>query len=480
MELLKLIKKELKFDVKGIQAEDDELETKKHVIQELQKRYNEVIFYCYSGTGKKKQVYFHYHDKNKPIIEIVFKKQGCEIKENKDMEEFKIHSRADIKICVHGLTYFYDGEKYFDEKTEKYFVIDYSGVLKRRIKDGEIIEDEKQEIKTMYEKLLIDGDEITKKLKIDVAGCRYNAPYIAMELFYQYNKYFHGLEYGDHEEFDIIQGSSRGGMIDCLAGEIMEDTIKIDVNSHYPNCMVSDEFKIPMRKGEFITTHKIIFDYMAVYKLEVEDKKSLYFRNTVDNWYNSYQIEFMDALGIKYKLVKEFNNCYVYKNRVKGKFLFRYFEKLFKLKEKGNKLAKLIMNSTWGLFGWKKERTLSKNIENYEEDQITFRIPLNGDLENATITKQYEKEYKFPLARLTSLLFSYTKLKLYRDYIQPIEKTNKIYWIHTDGFITDMKLKTVEKILDIDPKKIGACKIEKEYNGKYGIYNTTRFIEIAD
>ena len=309
-----------------------------------------------------------------------------------------------------------------------------------------------------------DLSEVCDMFNINPKPYMYNEKTLTRAILYENVKYLQGCEHVTLEENKYLDGAFVGALNYAQYDKAFVDGFGYDINSFYPYVMSKTDFKFPLSTGIIKTTSK-------KYPLEIKKLKingtHKYWRNSPDNYYDSYQVQLLELLKIPYEEVKAPKLCY--EEPVQSSALFSYFDDIYELKKKGNKHAKLILNSCWGQLSRKKEYEIDGNsLRDEDIEKVIDYI----ESRNVFILRE-EKPFKFVFGRIKTFLHSYVRLSLIRDYVLPVEKQGfEIYQIKTDAFVTNAKPEDITL-----GKEMGDLKLEKEYKGFWRVENKKRIID---
>lgn len=304
---------------------------------------------------------------------------------------------------------------------------------------------------------------------VDASKYNYNERTLTRVICYSNVKYLQGCQHVTLQESEILDGAMVGALNYADCNRSFANGYGYDVNSFYPFVMSHTDFRFPVTEGKWTSKPSSrLFDEapLEVRKLEILGTHK-YWRNSPDNYYDTYQMQLLDLLGIPYKAVDD--RCLRYSEPVKSSTLFSYFDDLYEMKKNGNKHAKLLLNSCHGQLSRKKD---------FEVDADTIRDELLekvvGYVESRnTFVIRDERPFKFVFGRIKNFLYSYVRLSLVRDYILPIEEKGfEIYQIKTDGFTTNAPPSVVTL-----GKNMGDLKLEKEFEGNWRVKNTKQIID---
>jgi hypothetical protein len=301
---------------------------------------------------------------------------------------------------------------------------------------------------------------------IDAKQYFYDEVQICRALVYHNNKFLHGCEAVTHDEAEFLDKSFVGALNYADVDKEFENGFGYDINSFFPYAMSKTDFMFPMSQGKIKKTKKIY--EMEIRKLEIKGTHK-YWRNSPENYYDSYQIELLKLLKIPYEECPDEEKI-IYKHCVKSKAMFSYFDEMFEMKKNGNSHAKLVLNCTHGILSRKKLHEIDANdLKDEEIDKVVDYI----ESRNVFILKE-DKPYKFAFGRIKSFLASYVRLSLIRDSVLPVEEKGfEIFQIKTDSFVTNAKPE--DMILTND---IGGLKLEKEFEGQHIVVNKKRIDKI--
>jgi hypothetical protein len=322
-------------------------------------------------------------------------------------------------------------------------------------------------IKEEWEERKIDLTALCNHFGIDAKKYFYDEIQICRQLAYQNNKYLHGCEPVTMDEAKFLDDSFVGALNFADVGKEFTSGFGYDINSFYPWVMSQSEFAFPMSQGKIKKTKKI-YD-CEIRKLEIKGTHK-YWRDSPNNYYDTYQIELLKLLEIPFEECPNEEKI-IYKHSVKSKAMFSYFEDLYQMKTDGNKHAKLVLNCTHGQLSRKKRYEIdANNLQDHEIGKVVDYI----EFRNVFVLEDKVKPFKFVFGRMKSFLASYVRLCLIRDYVLDVEKRGfEIYQIKTDSFVTNATPE--DMVLNGD---MGGLKMEKAYLGKHKVVNKKRIDEI--
>ena len=326
------------------------------------------------------------------------------------------------------------------------------------------------DVKTAFEKRMRDFKEVCKTFDLDEEKMFNHEVVIARRLAYNTLSEINGCEYVTKEENIQIDGSVRGALT-YFEKTSVADCYDYDVNSLYPFCMSKTDFRFPLRiaeKKKVKSNYKIKVNptkRLEIYKLKILGTHK-YWRDTKDNYYNTYHIEILNLLGIEYEI--DGNSKWVYNEPVKSSNIFSYFDKLYELKANNNKFAKMVMSSTWGALS--REKAFEVRLEDLKETSLNDIVQIRIDKGYAVLNSSLSNEpYKFKTARLKSFLLAYARLFMLKNIVLPLEERgHHVYLVNTDAVVTNANPDQMNFIYPISDA-MGDLKIEKELKGVHDI-----------
>ena len=322
-----------------------------------------------------------------------------------------------------------------------------------------------KDLKDFYEYWMKNSKAIYERTKglIDYSVCQYNDKNVVLKLFDHFNKSIPNIEAITGNEELWIKESFTGSLQIGIKTELKSATC-YDINSCYPNQLISNSFRCAVRGGEFKKIESIpdIIStgiYRCIIHKSGDYSIDKCFRFNIDyNKYTQNDINLARILGLKIELIVDDEaNALLYgpNTCINGSILFKDMtELLYKLKSEKFEFAKSLLSSLWG--GMAEKRKFTKVIGDTE-----FIIPENTQISSITpsrkgaIKLQYYYiggYFKTKYARLAPFLTSAVRLKLGKIIYK---YKDNIYRSHTDSIITDIYIDEL-KISD----KIGDWKIE--------------------
>ena len=284
-----------------------------------------------------------------------------------------------------------------------------------------------------------------------------------MNLFYELNRNIHP-DHISQQEAIYIRKASIGALI--YAEYYEGKAYKYDMTSFYLSIMAHNNSLYPMKEGKAMKLtqeefNNMKFFYFGFYFCEIEknDDAKKFFRWNKKNVYTHYDLFIAKSEGLKITLLDLEVNFYHYerKNCMTGKELFgEYANIMYGLKKMNIKTAKLFCSGLWGMLSEKDEIALTMKIDEDFEVREGKRIEAIRNTRNVNIFEvvlvDQTNEYKTDFARISPFILSKGRYEMYK-IIKPIAK--HVVRIHTDGFITDKKLKNIN-----DQGQLGDLKYE--------------------
>lgn len=256
----------------------------------------------------------------------------------------------------------------------------------------------------------------------------------------------------NREVEDFIRKTYFGGRVEIfkMYGENLN---YYDVNSLYPAMMLKDmpcgaaveTLEFHKDKIGFYQIDAVIPEKLHIPPLPTIVKEKLFFPVGRGEFYvTSADLELLTALKIKFTIKKGV----VF---TKKKAIFKGFiEAMWKIRQsfpKGsmdNEIAKLLMNSTYGKTGMKRE---NEELIFSDKPEIGWRV---YDEDFGLYTRDTESRSPFILPYLASYITSLARNELYRLMIKA--GFENVYYCDTDSIITSTKMPTGEGL--------GALKLE--------------------
>lgn len=265
--------------------------------------------------------------------------------------------------------------------------------------------------------------------------------------------------YGLNEQIsELCRQACHGGRTEIFK-PIGKNVIEYDINSLYPHVMKENYYPA----GYAIGTKTFKKGKLGIYEVEVnapdmhlpiipckQDKKLLFpvgqFRTTI----TSVEMEYAKKHGYEFKIIK---GCYF---TDKEKYFTDFITDLYKLRQGtekntvNNTLAKLIMNSSYGKFLIKPDKT--NLIFDAEHGARHFRTI---ELKDKKV-EMYERDVKlnsFSHAGIGAFILAYARILMHKK-MEPLKED--IYYMDTDSCWTKANLNS--------STLLGEFKLEKTYD----------------
>jgi hypothetical protein len=283
----------------------------------------------------------------------------------------------------------------------------------------------------------------------------------ALKLFEHFNKTIVAEEIGQTEAH-WLQKASMGAIV--YAEQFEGEAYKYDIVSHYPSIMRDVHMMFPIKAGEFskITNDQISIYAnsvpMGIYRCKIEKKDNVKtFRYNQHNYYTNYDLKIAMSKNLKIEMIidDEPNKLFYARDKVvTGSQLFlNYVDYLFKMKIKGIKFAKQLINILWGSLT--QQRIKKVRIDNTvvrDNQSIRTISPFNDDYYVELIDN--DKVFYSNFSRIGAFLIGKGRLVINNIIGSNIESVKRI---HTDGMVLD------RPIIDV---KLGSAIGDLKYEGK--------------
>jgi hypothetical protein len=300
-------------------------------------------------------------------------------------------------------------------------------------------------------RLLIQDIDIIKKSTNGIINLRKtgNIKDTSLDLFDKFTKFLKHPEIILQDEAEWISNTNTGAII--YAESYNGPGYKYDIRSMYPSIMISSG-KFPIGRGEFNKLDNfdnLSYFQFGIYRCKIiqeNDNDNKLFRFNPKNYYTHTSLEHAKSLGFKIELILDNEPNFLYYSREKligfNEVFHKYIDFVFDLKQKKIPKSKDILNRLWGVLSEidrKKYFCCSDNetILSPDDEIISLRpYKLNDDIDimECVSKKNY---YKTSFARLSPFLISRGRFNI-SNIIMPHK--NNVHRIHTDGFISDIKL----------------------------------------
>ena len=267
---------------------------------------------------------------------------------------------------------------------------------------------------------------------------------------------FENVEY---KEAVWIKRCNNGGLVyfDKSYKDVEIDAYGYDFKSFYPS-ILSKSIKIPLKCGIESTIRKLPIDkygnvemgYYHVY-IEYKDPEFLkVFTLSKNHCYTNYSLDialkFKKNFGVKVKIFKHENNCYLYNPdecKSSKQYFSYWFETLSKAKKDfpDNVLIKPLFSALWGhlsvynlvnVYEVDADKINFGDIEDDEADYYNLTNEEPDDKNRILKCSPKHQIFKFGIARMMPFLSSYGRVKIANVIYPHIEKVVRIY---TDGVV---------------------------------------------
>jgi hypothetical protein len=425
---------------------------------------------AYTESGKEifeseKSITVHIKVKSKSEYEIVGLNSGAKIfrtfkspssKKNEEKKTIIVHNEFDDE--------FYPIDNDFDPYGYDYYRYEVIGYNDPQMKPVDYFTLMKEEYR-----------EICEPYGINAENCVYSANLVARDFTFKNIGFLHGASHVTDKEFKILEGSVRGAFTYARKNQIIKDCYDYDLNNAYNYLQSQTDFMFPLRESTSLYIKSKHRDNSLVTKdneLVIAKLKILgehkYWKATNDNYYNSYHIQLLDRLGIKY----EVEEVYRYLDCVKTKELFTHLQHIYDCKVKGNSHAKDVSTIGWGLHA--KAHDKRKHISELKPKDFTKILSHDPNTHMVEVKKE-GRQYKHVTARIKPFLLAYGRLHLIDILLKVEEAGYQIYQSNTDGFVSNITPEEMAKIYPIS-KQLGHLKVKQQFKGTH-IIRHIRLIE---
>lgn len=257
---------------------------------------------------------------------------------------------------------------------------------------------------------------------------------------------------------ELCRAATHGGRTEIFkpAGKKLYE---YDINSLYPYVMKVNDFPA----GKTVGTSVFKKGFLGIYKVEVDapnmflpiipcktDKKLLFPIGKFETTCTSVEIEYAEKFGYKFKVLE---GCYFTK---KEKYFTEFITDLYKLRQTSakntvnNTLAKLIMNSSYGKFLIRPDKT---NLVFDAELGAHYFRTINVKDKQIEIFEKAVKLNSFTHAGIGAFILAYARI-LMHEKMEPLG--TEIYYMDTDSCWTTKKLPS--------SLELGEFKLENEFD----------------
>ena len=219
-----------------------------------------------------------------------------------------------------------------------------------------------------------------------------------------------------------------------------------DVKSFYPS-ILNSRFHFPVKAGVLKTMtqeefkDRKYFEY-GVYNCFIECEDDRVFTVNDNCLYTHYELNYALECGLDIELLDETYLSYVDKIIKSSDVFGNYIDMLYPIKEKGNRIAKSLLNVLWGKLCQTKLKKVTYDIEHFElkegQKVIDSIIDNDGKL-ILTISDAEKKQFMTDFGRLKIFLTAYGRVKMHKSLVK--HGKDNIVFIHTDSYISKHPLK---------------------------------------
>ena len=385
--------------------------------------------------------------------------------ENKELLKGQAYTEKEVIVYQmdneKGVIKTYDGIQYGEMTIEEWIEIRNHPISST----ATMIKTDEKDMKAYYNKFHREAEELKDITNgtINLFTCGKDK-LASLKLFHNTTRTIHPDPI-EQDEAIWLDRAMVGGIIYGEKTEL-NDAYSYDVNSMYPFIMTQLQF--PTTRGEFLKLKELkeIVEYgiyrIKIFEPEHNDKKL--FRFNRRNYYTHIDVKRARDLGLKMELIQDNQpNCLRYiKGRLSGKKLFgQVVDYLYELKKKPTikSRVKSILNRLWGALCEREVITRKSEKEGvYLEDVDIQTICPYGEGYLCEFIK-HSKTFRTDYARVGCFITAGARSYISK-LIEPVK--DKVFRIHTDGFITkgecDFELTDVLGGLKNDKK--GKCNIK--------------------
>jgi hypothetical protein len=246
-----------------------------------------------------------------------------------------------------------------------------------------------------------------------------------------------------------------GGRVEIFKMRSFKPVKYFDFNSLYPTIMVNNE--MPIGKGWHVSyfNRNFIGFYKATVKIPdvyvpplpfLRGKKLLFPVGKVEGYFSSKELELVEEMGgeadVHYGYVFSSDNIF-------HDYIMDLYDKKKNAPDTTTRtISKLLMNSCYGKFGQKREK--SKLVKCNTEEEALGLEPYHAD--RGLFTKQTVSKASFIIPSIASWVTSCARVELFK-LLQRIGSEH-IFYCDTDSCMADVDIKT--------GKELGEVKLEEE------------------
>jgi hypothetical protein len=267
-------------------------------------------------------------------------------------------------------------------------------------------------------------------------------------------------------ELDFI-GESGGAF--RLGLPYVGDVYKYDARSYYPSVYSSKFLLIPIKAGilKNITTEELnertYFD-IGVYYCTIEQPQDANIKKLIwinhANYYSHYELQYAKDKGLKITMLSKDGGNFLHypRNHCKtGSEIFGdYAKTLYKLKESGIHMAKLLLNSIWGILIQKsivKIGHIRGQPFDLKEGNEIVKMEIVTDTYRIFHVQKINV-YEHAFARMRPFFLAKCRITMAK-HIEPF--INDVYYSHTDSIVSCKPLPFE------DDGKLGSFKFEGHF-----------------
>ena len=286
------------------------------------------------------------------------------------------------------------------------------------------------------------------------------------------------------KEFMYIEKCFNGGL--TYFNDIFKDKEiechSYDFSSEYGQILGNSNFKFPMTEGKYYKSNSMLFQCNkqlphGLYNVKVtinDDKFCKIFEYSLENWYDSYIINYLLEVKAKYNIDLFFSGeCIIYDERT-TEFIdkdyfncvnpyfktgwYNYLQNDLKQKYKKNYLVKNLISKIWGAMSqkqryyFKEDDFMALDCSNLEDDitkseykLIDIDINKDGSLFYECIKTDQPTKLKY--SRIKPFITGYSRVIMYRllEFIDLSIHFNNIVRINTDGITLNCPIENMNE-----------------------------------
>jgi len=263
---------------------------------------------------------------------------------------------------------------------------------------------------------------------------------------------------------DFFRDSYYGGRVDVFK-RYGTDLKYYDVNSMYPYVMKKFDYPIgaPLKTFEFkknkLGIYKINWhiDNLDIPLLPYRFKNKLLFANGYgEGVYTSVEIE--KALQLGYDVDIEYGYYFRNSDNVFKEFVEKFYYLKSHFKDDRRFIYKLILNSLYGKLGQHREHRKMIFDEPTHDEIVNGHYTLFQTINDKEIWLKMDEDKKpHTTTHIASFVTSYARIYLYEIIEKILEKSGDIYYCDTDSVVTDVELRTSDRLGDLSKE----CEIQE-------------------